>query len=363
MRLSQELGLLNGPEVVVYESEVATDAVLATVHTDAYIAAVKAAGSQGTPDEARGLGTEDNPSFAGMHEAAARMTQATVDACLAVWTGKARHAINLSGGMHHALPDAASGFCIYNDAAVAIQQLLDRGAQRVMYIDIDAHHGDGVEQVFWDDPRVLTFSIHQSGASLFPGTGYPTDTGGPNALGMSVNLALPAKTESAQWLRALEAVLEDVVRGFEPEFVISQHGCDSHGLDVLSDLHVSIGAQREAARLIHDLTHRYANGKWVALGGGGYSVIDVVPVAWTHLLAIVCHEDLGLDVQTPPQWRKYVRNYADHTPPQFLADCHGEPSFKPWTSGFDPNNAVDRAIRATRTACLPLLGVDVSFEV
>ena len=177
MRLSSELGLLEDPEVLVYDSEVAADEVLAMVHTDEYIAAVKAAGRSGTTDELRGLGTEDNPSFDGMHEAAARMTQATVDAALAVWRGRARHGINLSGGMHHAMPDAASGFCIYNDAAVAIRQLLELGAQRVMYVDIDAHHGDGVEKVFWDDPRVLTFSIHQSGATLFPGTGYPTRGG------------------------------------------------------------------------------------------------------------------------------------------------------------------------------------------
>lgn len=363
MRLSQELGLLDDPDVLVFDSEVAADSVLAMVHTDEYIAAVKAASSNGTPDELRGLGTEDNPSFDGMHEAAARMTQATVDAATAVWRGEALHASNLSGGMHHAMPDGASGFCIYNDAAVAIRQLLELGAQRVMYVDIDAHHGDGVEKIFWDDPRVLTFSLHQSGATLFPGTGYPTDTGGPQALGSVVNLAVPAKTESAGWLRALDAVLEDVVRGFEPEIIISQHGCDSHGLDVLSNLHVSVGAQREGARLIHELAHRYCNGKWVALGGGGYSVIDVVPLVWSHVLAIVCHKDLGLDQETPSNWREYVRVYADHTPPSHLSDCHGEPTFKPWTSGFDPHSEIDRAIRATRQACLPLLGVDVSYEV
>lgn len=363
MRLSKELGLTDKPGVRLVESAVASDAALELVHTPGYIEAVKAAADSDQPDAARGLGTEDNPSFPGMHDAAARMTQGTVDGALEVWAGTCDHALNLSGGMHHALADGASGFCIYNDAAVAITQLLERGAQRVMYIDIDAHHGDGVEQVFWNDPRVLTLSIHQSGASLFPGTGFPKEVGGPNALGTAVNLALPAKTESAGWLRALDAVLEDVVRGFEPEIIISQHGCDSHGLDVLSDLHVSIGAQRQAAELIHDLAHRYCHGKWVALGGGGYSVIDVVPLVWTHLLAIVTHQELDLDEPTPSSWRQFVREYADHTPPGTMADCHGAPSFKPWTSGFDPHSEVDSAIRATRQACLPLLGVDVSFEV
>ncbi len=363
MRLSEELGLLADPAVHIFQSEVASDDLLATVHTRAYIGAVKAAGERDEVDEASGLGTEDNPNFPNMHQAAARMVQATVDSTVAVWEGVAEHAINLSGGMHHAMRGAASGFCIYNDAAVAIQDLLDRGAERVMYLDIDAHHGDGVEKIFWDDPRVLTFSIHQSGTSLFPGTGFANETGGPGAKGSAVNLALPAGTESAQWLRALEGVLEDVVRGFGPQIIVSQHGCDSHGLDVLSDLHVSVGAQRLAAQLIHDLAHTYCDGKWVALGGGGYSVVDVVPLVWAHLLAIVSHQSVDLEAPTPPTWREFVRSYADHTPPPKMSDCHGAPSFKRWDSGYDPNNEVDRAIRATRSAVLPLLGVDVSFEV
>ena len=129
-----------------------------------------------------------------MHHAAAHIVGATVEACRQVWSGESLHAANITGGLHHAMPDRASGFCIYNDVAVGIQYLLDQGAERVAYVDVDVHHGDGVERIFWDDPRVLTISLHETGQMLFPGTGFPRDLGGPDALGTAVNVALPPGT-------------------------------------------------------------------------------------------------------------------------------------------------------------------------
>lgn len=180
MGLVRALGLLDDDaDLRVVRPEPAPDDVLELVHEPAYVAAVRAASEHGTPDPARGLGTEDDPVFRGMHEAAARIVAGSYEAAGEIAAGRTRHAVNVAGGMHHAKAGAASGFCVYNDAAVAIRRLLDDGVERVAYVDLDAHHGDGVEEAFWGDPRVLTVSVHQSGATLFPGTGHPTDLGGP----------------------------------------------------------------------------------------------------------------------------------------------------------------------------------------
>lgn len=358
--LATALGLFDAPGVVVQDVAPAPDELLQRVHDGDYVAAVRAASTDGTVDLHRGLGTEDDPIFPGMHDAAARIVAGTCSAADAVWSGETTHAVNLAGGMHHAMPDAAAGFCIYNDAAVAISRLLDSGAERVAYVDLDAHHGDGVERVFWDDPRVLTVSVHQTGANLFPGTGFPTDTGGPNANGTTVNLALPARTDSEGWLRAVDAILPEVLREFEPQIIVSQHGCDAHGDDPLSDLRVDVCAQRQAAEWVHELSHELCDGKWVALGGGGYAVTNVVPFAWTHLLAIAAHAPLADATPVPDAWRERLSRdlgcEAAHTMSgaDEELDCK---ELRSWRAGFNPADEVDRAIQATRSASFPLLGI------
>ena len=361
MRLVEELGLLDRPGVELVGAEPADDATLATVHTPEYIRAVRAASDHGVSDPARGLGTEDDPVFAGMHEAAARIVAGTVDAARAVWSGQVEHAVNITGGMHHAMPGAASGFCVYNDAAVAIRALLADGAERVAYVDLDAHHGDGVQSVFYDDPRVLTVSVHESGVTLFPGTGPAGDVGLGAAAGTVVNLPLPARTTDAGWLRAVEAVVPAVVREFRPEIVVSQHGCDAHGNDPLSNLDISVDAQRLAASWVHDLAHEVAGGRWVALGGGGYAVVDVVPRAWAHVIAIATHEPIDPRTPVPAAWLEHVKERWGRSAPPSMSD--GAPaSFRPWASGYDPADVLDRAVRATRQAVFPLLGLHVDHD-
>ncbi len=216
-RLARSLGLLDLPGVSVAAPDIATDQDLCTVHAPEYVAAVRrVSGNPDTPDLARGLGTEDDPAFAGMHEASARLAGGSLLAATAILDGSAVRAVNFGGGMHHAARDRASGFCIYNDAALAIQRLLDGGVRRVAYIDVDAHHGDGTQSIFWDDPRVLTISLHESGMTLFPGTGFANEIGGPEALGSAVNVALPAGLGDAGWLRAFHAVVPQLVGAFEP---------------------------------------------------------------------------------------------------------------------------------------------------
>ncbi|MDQ1699308.1 MAG: acetoin utilization protein AcuC, partial [Frankiaceae bacterium] len=177
--LARSFGVVG--EMLAFEP--ASVELLETVHDPAYVEAVQ----RGVTDLDHGLGTADNPLFPSMHEATALVVGATVAAARAVHDGRANHAVSIAGGLHHAMPAMASGFCLYNDVAVAITDLLGRGVERIAYVDIDVHHGDGVQAVFYDDPRVLTISLHESGRTLFPGTGFPDETGGPNAVGTAVN--------------------------------------------------------------------------------------------------------------------------------------------------------------------------------
>ncbi|NMR18774.1 acetoin utilization protein AcuC [Cellulomonas fimi] len=357
MSLVRALGLFDVPGVQVVDAHPAPDTELLTVHSQEYVDAVRRASTTGRPDLAHGLGTEDDPVFAGMHDAAARIVSGSVAGARAVWSGEVAHAVNITGGMHHAMPAAASGFCIYNDAAVAIRRLLADGAERVAYVDIDAHHGDGVERVFWDDPRVVTISIHESGRSLFPGTGHATDTGGPGAEGTAVNLALPAGTGDAGWLRAVEAVVAPVVRGFGADVVVSQHGCDAHASDPLTNLAVSIDAQRRVAEIVHELAHEVADGRWLALGGGGYALLDVVPRAWSHLIAVAAHAPIAPDAEVPAEWLADVATRWGRSAPDRMTDG-ADAAFREFRDGYDPADDVDRAIRATRAAVFPHLGLD-----
>ena len=304
-----------------------------------------------------GLGTSDNPTFAGMHEASAHVVGASVEAARAVWEGEALHAANIAGGLHHAMPVAASGFCVYNDPAIAIRWLLDAGCARVAYLDLDVHHGDGVQEIFYDDPRVLTISLHESPQTLFPWvSGFPAETGGPDAEGSAVNVALPAGTGDAGWLRAFHAVVPPLLQAFEPTVLVSQHGCDSHRVDPLAHLTLSVDGQRAAAVAVHELAHRHCEGRWVATGGGGYALVEVVPRTWSHLLAVVGGTPLAPQTSTPDAWREIVQAACRRDAPRSMTD--GAPtSYADWSDGYDPADAVDRTIRATMHAAFPAHGL------
>ena len=360
MLLAEELGVTGSRGLRLVPAPHASDDQIATVHGGGLIEAVMQAGRDPRrADYSYGLGSDDNPVFEGMHGAAAHVVGATLEAVRQVWTGQALHAANVAGGLHHAMPDKASGFCVYNDLGVGIQWLLDQGAERVAYVDIDVHHGDGVERMFWDDPRVLTISLHETGQMLFPGTGFPQDLGGPDARGSAVNVALPPGTSDAGWLRAFHAVVPDLVREFDPDVLVTQHGCDTHLEDPLAHLMLTVDGQRAAYLALHDLAHEVCDGKWVATGGGGYAIVDVVPRAWTHLLAIVAGRPLDPRTATPEGWRDHVRTLLGRTAPFRLTDGR-TPAYREWSGGYDPDTWLDRAIHATREAAFPLHGLDAS---
>ncbi|MFI6293784.1 acetoin utilization protein AcuC [Nonomuraea sp. NPDC050790] len=352
MALARELGVLE--RVDLSGCVPATDDELALVHKRDYIEAVKRVSADGRPDVSAGLGTSDNPAFRGVHEASALIAGATLAAARSVFDGTAEHALNVAGGLHHAMAATASGFCVYNDPAVAIAWLLSKGVTRIAYVDVDVHHGDGVQAMFYDDPRVLTISLHESPRTLFPGTGWPEETG---ADGSAVNVALPAGCGDGGWLRAFDAVVPPLLREFRPEILVTQHGCDSHALDPLANLMLSLDGQRTAYEALHRLAHETAGGRWIATGGGGYELVQVVPRAWTHLMAEASGSPVDPATRTPESWQRFVRERTGETPPLTMTDGRS-PEFHDFSGGYDPADPIDRAIMATRNAVFPLHGID-----
>ncbi len=351
IRLARSLSVLDGVPLVAPEP--ATDEELRTVHSDEYLVAVKQAprGRRG-----HGLGTPDNPIFPRMHEASALVAGASLRAAEEILTGQAARAVNIAGGLHHAMRNFASGFCIYNDCALAIRRLLDGGVSRVAYVDIDVHHGDGVEAAFVDDPRVLTISLHQHPETLFPGTGYSADIGGPGAEGSAVNVPLPPGTGDDGWLRAFHAVVPALLQAFRPDVLVTQHGADTHAEDPLANLALSVDGQRAAHRALAELADTTAGGQWLALGGGGYSLFRVVPRSWTHLLATVLGREVDAHTAVPPDWSTYAASVAYGAQlPTSMTDG-AEPRWTPWDGTADTD--LDRAIQETRRAVYPLHGLD-----
>jgi acetoin utilization protein AcuC len=360
MALARDLDVFARHNVRLAPPSAADDELLQLVHDPDYVAAVREA-PEHPDDEALarfGLGGADNPVFAQMHRASALVTGATVEAARAVLAGAAEHAVNLAGGLHHAMPSRASGFCVYNDAAVAIAWLLAAGVRRVAYVDVDAHHGDGVEAAFYHDPRVLTVSLHESGYTAFPGSGFPHETGHGEAEGTAINVALPPHTDDAGWLRAFHAVVPPLVRAFSPEILLTQLGCDSHRLDPLAQLDLSVDAHRACYVALHELAHEVTGGRWVVMGGGGYEIVQVVPRSWTHALAEIAGRPIDPDTPTPQHWRRLARARTGQRAPERLTDG-ASAAFRPWDAGMgDRDDPVDRAIAATRSAVFPEHGLD-----
>jgi acetoin utilization protein AcuC len=282
--LLKDIQALHPDEIIA--PRMATDEELFLNHDPNYVNAVKrASAGQLPPEQAEGygIGTEDTPIFDGMHEASAFLVGGTLTAADYVMTGKTRHALHLGGGLHHGFKGKASGFCIYNDSAVAIRYLQEKYHARVLYVDTDAHHGDGVQWSFYDDPDVCTLSIHETGRYLFPGTGNINERGHGKGYGFSFNIPLDAFTEDESWLEAYETSFREVVEFFKPDIILTQNGADAHYYDPLTHLSATMKIYREIPRIAHELAEKYCDGKWIAVGGGGYDIWRVVPRAWSFI--------------------------------------------------------------------------------
>jgi acetoin utilization protein AcuC len=354
IELIRAIGLSDTPGVLeVLPGEIDEDTILRRHRAD-FVEAVRrsSADPSVTPDWEYGLGPGDTPAFAGMHEASMTVCAGSREAARMVWDGDVAHAFNPAGGLHHAMPDRAAGFCIYNDPAIAIDHLLEAGAERVCYVDIDVHHGDGVEAMFADDPRVLTISLHESGRFLFPGTGQPDDIGGDAALGSVVNIPLSPGTTGAVWLDAFDHVVEPLVRAWSPDVLVTQLGCDAHATDPLAHLSLTTDDFADIVARLHTLAHEAADGKWIAMGGGGYQWVHVVPRAWTIAFAEMVGARLPID--TPMHWREMAQERAGQRAPDAFLDA---PVSVAEHLDMRARETARRAVAAVRELVFPLHGL------
>jgi acetoin utilization deacetylase AcuC-like enzyme len=286
MSLLRAAGVLDDDDLLAFGPAAGAD--LELIHDRDYLDALTRVSAPGAaaadPAEAARWGlVGDNRPFPGMDAAARLVAGATTAALDAVAGGELAHVFVPVAGLHHAQRRRAVGFCLVNDVAVAIARCTRAWPLRVLYVDLDAHHGDGVQAAFYDDPRVCTVSLHETGRYLFPGSGEVHELGRPPGVGRSVNLPLEPRTGDDGFLAAFDAVVEPLAAAFRPDVLVTQNGCDGHADDPLSDLELSLRGLRALARRLHRLAHRHCQGRWVATGGGGYDLDRVVPRAWALL--------------------------------------------------------------------------------
>ena len=337
--------------------EKASDADVLAVHTAGYVDAVKAAGANpGTWHGDRGIGPGDTPAFAHMHEISAEIAGATMRALSDVVEGRCQRSFSPAGGLHHAHRDHASGFCVYNDPAIAICHALSAHPDlRIAYVDVDVHHGDGVQDVFYEQANVLTISVHESGRFLFPGTGRLVETGVGAGTGFAVNLPLAPGAGDDSYGIAFETVIAPAVRAFSPDVIVAQLGADSHRADPLAHLDTTVWGQYHIATRMVALADEVCGGRIAATGGGGYDSFSAVPRAWACALAAL----LGVPVpeELPDSWRMLAVEAAEragvriHLPISTFGEAEA-PRQPEW--GGDPLAETERAIVRLR-AQHPLL--------
>lgn len=299
LKLTYELinsyGLLELPNTRFIECREATDDELCLFHTQKYIEFLKIANEgREIPDAySYGLGYGDNPVFRGLLDWSRLLAGASLQAAEMILNGDVDIAFNIAGGLHHAKKSEASGFCYVNDPAIAINYLLKKG-KRVAYIDIDAHHGDGVQEAFYDTDKVLTISIHETGRTLFPGSGFEFETGTKEGEGYSINIPLPPYSDDEIFLQAFNGIVPHAVEKFQPDIVVTQLGVDSFCSDPLAHLNLTNNGFCEVVAKIRDMSK-----KWVALGGGGYDISNVAK-GWTLAWAIM--NGIELPDRIPPDF-------------------------------------------------------------
>jgi acetoin utilization protein AcuC len=303
---------------------IATEDELYLIHDPDYVNAVKLAGLGQISEEVAenfGIGTEDNPIFPHMHEATSLQVGGTLTAVDLVMSGAVDHALHLGGGLHHGFRGKASGFCIYNDCSVAIKYLQKKYQARVLYVDTDAHHGDGVQFSFYDDPNVCTLSIHETGRYLFPGTGNINERGHGKGYGYSFNIPIDAFTEDDSFIDTYTSSIREVAEFFKPDVILTQNGADAHYFDPLTHLSATMKSYRTIPKIAHQIAHQYCEGRWIAVGGGGYDIWRVVPRAWA-LIWLEMTENSNCYGDLPSEWLNLWQKQA----PVKLSEQWDDPS-------------------------------------
>jgi acetoin utilization protein AcuC len=349
--LARSAGVLNAPGVAMVPAPgPMPDDMLATMFAPAFIRAIQAFSARpvlAAAPEARQWGvTSDVHPYEHMHRDSARLAAAAWVAGEMVGTGDALRAIVPAGGAHHGLPHKMSGFGVYNDTAVAIHALRASGVRRIAYVDLDVHHGDGTQGTFWNDPDVLTVSVHESGRYLFPNSGFADETGGPDAPGSAVNLALPPEAGDDAYRLAMDRVVVPAVRAFRPEVLVTQCGVDHHHADPLSHLRTTMAVYPDLWKGLAGLADDCCDGRWVALAGGGYDPCNAPPRAWAMLMAQMARA--ALPDAMPADWPSIAIAAACTSP---ATGWFSEPDLhEVLARSGDTLNAVGETIDATRQA-------------
>jgi len=313
-QLLQSKGLLENSSVEVVEPRSASRDEILLFHDEAYVTLVEKYSEKGSGL----LDMGDTPAFKGCYEATSLVAGASLKACDLIMSGRFAHAFNPSGGLHHAHPERASGFCIFNDPAISISYLKSKHAvKRLLYMDIDAHHGDGVMYGFYRDPLVLVIDFHESGRFLFPGTGFPDEIGEGEGRGLKINIPFPPQTGDQAYLKAFHQLVPDLVRKFQPEIILVQCGADGHFDDRLAHLRLSTNFYREVIGEMHRLAHELCSGRFLLFGGGGYTLQNV-PRVWATAFAALA--GLNPDNIIPNGWAEEFRKSTGDNAPEAFHD-------------------------------------------
>ncbi|MFX1419682.1 MAG: acetoin utilization protein AcuC [Promethearchaeota archaeon] len=333
--LMEKLKLLEHERLTLLKPRLATQQEIESVHSPNYVEIVKKLSKN--PNDKNivpyryGLGPGDNPIFKGMYEASALICGASIIAAETVWNDEGfKITFNPAGGLHHAMKDRASGFCIFNDIAVAIKYLKKLKKDiKIAYLDIDCHHGDGVQWLFYDDPKVLTISYHEDGRFLFPGTGYVSENGEGEGKGFSINFPLLPGTNNKSFINLFRKTAPKILEAYNPDILITQLGVDTYFDDPLTQMGFSLALYRDIAQTIKTSAREYCQDKWLAVGGGGY-LMSVVPRAWTIFLARML--DVELKNELPNSWIEEVKKSAPFEETPYLLWDRGEKIEVQWLS-------------------------------
>ena len=347
--LSKQLGLLD--KVKEIEPTLASRNDLELFHSPEYIDVVVDAGTNNNIHPHYGLGTPDNPIFPLIHETGARYVGATLDAMRAIMNGTS-NAFCISGGLHHGHKSQASGFCIYNDVAIAINMLHKKRKCKVLYFDFDAHHGDGVQNAFYRSKDVLTISVHQTGKTLFPGSGFIYETGTGEGVGYSVNIPLIPGAGTPELIRAFDEVVVPLFESYKPDLLITQLGVDGHYLDPLANLAYTSHGFETVVRKLRDLSTDICDIGWLAVGGGGYHPINVARL-WTLFLGIMLDEDIPN--RMPDEFLDICTEMGYRNHPELMRD--EDEVVQMYYSREDVSLDLDRSLRRVNELVFPYHGL------